>query len=198
MRRGWLRNREQGVSDRSEVSARLPWRAGAAASIAVVLLAGCSGSGQGPLAGPRAEPDTVTICTRGVPDRQMYFGEPLSNRGTEQVVITKVEGKGENLASVDYFIDAEGPPLDEILGSFRWPAEPDSDGAEERVLSRMVAAEDVVIEPNDVVVLIMKPVPSLVDQYVAVTESVVHYTSDGRSFRESVSIEYGVDPDAQC
>ncbi|TFH70627.1 hypothetical protein [Cellulomonas sp. HD19AZ1] len=166
--------------------------------VAGAVLSACAPADDGPLTGPRPEADDVHVCLPAGTDRQVYFGEPLTNTGDEPVEITRITGSGDNLDTVHYFVDVEGPARGELLGGFAWPAGDDLIGPEEQVLARMAAPDGTVVEPGATVSLIVQAVPESPDEYAAVSRTVVYYRSGGDTYREPVLVEYGVAPGAQC
>lgn len=172
-------------------------RAALAAVVAGLALSACAPA-DGPLTGPRPEAGSLHICVPAGNDRQMYFGETLTNKGSEPIEITRVTGDGENLDEVEYFFDVQGPALGEFLGGFAWPPGEDLIGPEERVLNRMIDAAETIVEPGTTVALIIAAVPESPDEFTTVTETVVHYRSEGRTYREPVLVEYGIAPGAEC
>lgn len=161
------------------------------------VLTSCTPADDGPLLGPRVEAGDVEACVPSGTNRQVYFGEPLTNSGDEPVEITGVTGSGDDLSSVTYFIDVEGPARGELMGGFVWPAS-EPLGPEESVLARMVEPAGAVIESNETAALIAEVVPDSMASDAAVTETVVRYRSGGRDYTEKVLVQYRVHAGDAC
>lgn len=165
----------------------------------VAVTSACSlPPGGGPLAGPRVEKASVEICSPAGLGRQVYFGEPFTNEGSEPLEITEVSGDGDNLASVEHFVDVEGPSLGERLGSFAWPVSEGGSGVEERVFARMSEAVGTRVPGNTQVMLIIKAKPKSAQQSAVVKKTVVKYKVHDREYREESLVEYETAPGEIC
>jgi hypothetical protein len=151
----------------------------------------------GPLEGSRVEADTITICAPGGKDIDVYFGDVLTNRGDRAVEITGVQGTELDDATVDYFVDLEGPSQGQLLGAFAWPAE-ELIGPEEQVLARMQVPTGVTIEPGVTVAFYVRVTPTSTGDDAVVSESEVSYRSGSRNFRELVKLKFVVPSSNEC
>lgn len=168
--------------------------------IAAVTLAGaCSASPQpgGPLEGPRVSAGDVGICAPRVPGSASYFGEPLTNTGTDTIRLSGVSGVVLEHASAEILVDVDGPAAEQLIGAFVWPTQ-DPIGFEGSVLARMESPQGVELAPNATVAIYVKITPTSEADDAVVSEYEVRYESGGRSYREAVKVTYTVPASGVC
>ncbi len=169
------------------------------ALVAGLALAACSAPAtEGPLVGPRLGKGSVQVCAPAGADRLVYFGEPLTNSGDQPVTVTAVNGSGDNLASVDFAVDLQGPALDQVPGNFSLPASATSTAHGDEIVARMVAPAQAEIEPGAAATLILAPTAKDRSASAKVTLIKVEYTSGDKTYLESIHVVYQLHPGDTC
>ncbi len=132
-------------------------------------------------------------------DRQVYFGEPITNDGSREVRVTGVSGRGTNVASVSFGWDTEGAARGELLGTFAIPPGADGSGFEDAVMARLVAADAAAIDSGVTANLIFTVEPHDADADATVNRIDIRYTSNGQRYHEEVLVDYTLRPgNAKC
>lgn len=147
--------------------------------------------------GSRVAADDITICAPRAKDAVTYFSEHLTNSGGDPVQIVGVSGVDLEQASVEFFVDVDGPDLGQFLGSFVWPTQ-DPIGPEEQVLLRMQAPEGATVLPGVTAALYVKVTPTSATDDAVVREIEVKYRSGSRDYRELVYLQFKVPTTSVC
>lgn len=152
---------------------------------------------EGPLAGSRVAPHVVGICAPRAEGADNYFSEQLTNKGKVPVQITGVTAVDLDQASVEFFVDVNGPALGQILGTFAWPTS-DPIGPEREVLSRLQVPEGSEIAPGATAALYVKVSPKSASDDAVVNETKVTYKSGDHEYSESIFLEFKVPSAGVC
>ncbi|WP_062131120.1 hypothetical protein [Demequina aestuarii] len=155
---------------------------------ALLGLAACSVSDDGPLVGPRVEPGEVRVCSQAGHEGLKYFSEPLVSTDDRSVQVTGVEGPVQGDAVISDYVAADVEDVGAVPASWWWPGEV---GATE-TMAVMVSADDAEIPAGATALLVIEVDPGTVGAEAELDGTTVRYEVGGETYVEHVGVVYAL------